>query len=118
VGAAPRGLSVPAFGADVRGVGGGVRAGIRGDNILAAQRAPWLVIDPKPYIGDPAYDVLQHILNCEDRLAADPAALATRMAELAGVDAGRVRLWLFARSVQESIGSPLMHQVACRLAPA
>ena len=91
---------------------------LHGDNILAAQRARWLVIDPKPYVGDPAYDVLQHMLNCEDRLAADPAALATRMAELAGVDAGRVRLWLFARSVQESIGSPLMHQVACRLAPA
>jgi len=63
-------------------------------------------------------DVLQHMLNCEDRLAADPAALATRMAELAGVDAGRVRLWLFARSVQESIGSPLMCQVAGQLAPA
>jgi len=47
-----------------------------------------------------------------------PAALATRMAELAGVDAGRVRLWLFARSVQESIGSPLMCQVAGQLAPA
>ena len=54
----------------------------------------------------------------EARLAADPAALATRMAELAGVDAGRVRLWLFARSVQESIGSPLMCQVAGQLAPA
>jgi streptomycin 6-kinase len=91
---------------------------LHGDNILAAQRAPWLVIDPKPYTGDPAYDVLQHMLNCEDRLAADPAALAARMAELAGVDASRVRLWLFARSVQESIGSPLMRQVAERLAPA
>ena len=90
---------------------------LHGDNILAAQRAPWLVIDPKPYVGDPAYDVLQHMLNCEDRLAADPAALATRMAGLAGVDAGRVRLWLFARSVQESIGSPLMCQVAGQLAP-
>jgi streptomycin 6-kinase len=91
---------------------------LHGDNILAAQRAPWLVIDPKPYAGDPAYDVLQHMLNCEDRLAADPAALADRMAGLAGVDADRVRLWLFARSVQESVGSPLMHQVARRLAPA
>ena len=90
---------------------------LHGDNILAAQRAPWLVIDPKPYVGDPAYDVLQHMLNCEDRLAADPAALATRMAELTEVDAGRVRLWLFARSVQESIGSPLMCQVAGQLAP-
>jgi streptomycin 6-kinase len=91
---------------------------LHGDNILAAQRAPWLVIDPKPYLGDPAYDVLQHMLNCENRLAADPAGLATRMAGLAGVEAGRVRLWLFARSVQESVGSPLMRQVARRFAPA
>jgi streptomycin 6-kinase len=91
---------------------------LHGDNILAAQRAPWLVIDPKPYVGDPAYDVLQHMLNCEDRLAADPAALATRMAGLAGLDPDRVRQWLFARGVQESIGSPLMRQVARRLAPA
>ena len=91
---------------------------LHGDNILAALRQPWLVIDPKPYIGDPAYDVLQHMLNCEDRLGGDPAALAARMARLAGVDADRVRQWLFARSVQESIGSPLMCQVARKLAPA
>jgi len=91
---------------------------LHGDNILSAQRAPWLVIDPKPYVGDPAYDLLQHMLNCEDRLAADPAALAIRMAGLAGVNSGRVRQWLFARSVQESIGSPLMRHVAKQLAPA
>jgi streptomycin 6-kinase len=91
---------------------------LHADNILAAQRAPWLVIDPKPYVGDPAYDVLQHMLNCEDRLAADPVGLAARMAALAGVEAARVRHWLFARSVQESVGSPLMRQVARALAPA
>jgi streptomycin 6-kinase len=91
---------------------------LHGDNILAAQRAPWLVIDPKPYLGDPAYDVLQHMLNSADRLAADPAGLAARMASLTGVDAARVRQWLFARSVQESVGSSLMHQVAAALAPA
>ena len=91
---------------------------LHADNILAAQRAPWLAIDPKPYLGDPAYDVLQHMLNCDDRLAADPAALADRMAGLAGLDAGRVRLWLFARSVQESSGSPILRQVARQLAPA
>jgi streptomycin 6-kinase len=91
---------------------------LHGDNVLAAQREPWLVIDPKPYVGDPAYDLLQHMLNCEDRLAADPGGLAIRMAARAGIDAGRVRQWLFARSVQESIGSPLMCQVARRLAPA
>jgi streptomycin 6-kinase len=90
---------------------------LHGENILAALREPWLVIDPKPYVGDPAYDVLQHMLNCEDRLAAGPGALALRMADLAGLDGGRVRQWLFARSVQESIGSPLMRLVAGRLAP-
>lgn len=91
---------------------------LHGDNILAAQREPWLAIDPKPYVGDPAYDVLQHMLNCESRLAADPAGLAGRMAGLAGVDAERVRQWLFARSVQGSICSPLMREVARRLAPS
>ena len=91
---------------------------LHAENILAAQREPWLVIDPKPYVGDPSYDVLQHMLNCETRLAADPASLADRMAGLAGLDADRVRLWLFARAVQESIDSPLMRQVALRLAPA
>jgi streptomycin 6-kinase len=92
--------------------------GLHGDNILTEQREPWLVIDPKPYVGDPAYDLLQHMRNCEDRLAADPAGLANRMAAPAGIDAHRARQWLFARSVQESIGSPLMCQVAARLAPA
>ena len=91
---------------------------LHGDNILAAQRAPWLVIDPKPYLGDPAYDVLQHMLNCEDRLVANPAGLAARMAGLVGVEAVRVRHWLFARSVQESVGSPMMRHVARGLAPA
>lgn len=91
---------------------------LHADNILAAGREPWLMIDPKPYAGDPAYDVLQHMLNCEDRLAADAAALADRMARLTDLDSGRVRQWLFARSVQESVGSPLMRQVARTLAPA
>ncbi len=94
------------------------RAVLHAENNLAARRAPWLVIDPKPYVGDPAYDVLQHMLNCEDRLVADPAGLADRMAGLAGLDAGRVRQWLFARSVQESPCSALMCQVATRLAPS
>jgi streptomycin 6-kinase len=86
-------------------------------NVLAASREPWLVIDPKPYIGDAAYDVLQHMLNCDRRLAIDAAGLAERMAGLAGLDSGRVRLWLFARAVQASIGSPLLRRVARQLAP-
>lgn len=33
-------------------------------NVLRAEREPWLVIDPKPHVGDPTFDALQHILNC------------------------------------------------------
>lgn len=54
-------------------------------NVLAAERERWLVIDPKPYVGDPTFDVLQHLLNCEQRLVADPVGLAHRMAGLLGL---------------------------------
>lgn len=83
-------------------------------NVLAAQREPWLAIDPKPYVGDPAYDVLQHMLNCPARLAEDPGRLCDRMAALAGVNASRVRQWMFARLVVEG---PANYDVARRLAP-
>lgn len=73
-------------------------------NVLSGRRRPWLLIDPKPYIGDPHYDVTQHLLNCNGSLQADPVGLLTEVADLAGLDAARVRQWLFARCVQESLG--------------
>jgi streptomycin 6-kinase len=73
-------------------------------NVLSGERSPWMLIDPKPYVGDPHYDVLQHLLNCNGSLQADPIGLLTEVADLAGLDAGRVRQWLFARCVQESLG--------------
>lgn len=85
-------------------------------NILAATREPWLAIDPKPYVGDPTYDVLQHFLNC-DRLLRDPRRLVGRMADLLGLDAERLGLWLFARAVIESGSWPGMADVARRMAP-
>jgi streptomycin 6-kinase len=86
-------------------------------NVLAARREPWLVIDPKPFVGDPAFDPVQHMLNCDKRLTTDPAGLARRMAELLDLDPERVRLWLFARCVQESLHHELMRELARRLAP-
>ncbi len=86
-------------------------------NVLAARRRPWLVIDPKPYLGDPTYDLLQHMLNCPSRLFEDPAALAGRLADLSGVDIHRLLQWLFARCVQESIDHPEVAVVARRLVP-
>jgi len=86
-------------------------------NVLAAEREPWLVIDPKPHVGDPAYDPVQHMLNCCERLRAHPLDLARRMADLVDLDPERVRLWLFARCVQESPDWPGLADVARRIAP-
>lgn len=69
-------------------------------NVLRSEREPWLVIDPKPFVGDPAYDVTQHLFNCE-RLRADPEGLIARMSDLPGLDRERVRVWTFARAATE-----------------
>lgn len=68
-------------------------------NVLSARREPWLVIDPKPYVGDPAYDPVQHLLNCDQRLPTDPLGLAHRMADLLDLDRDRVTKWLLARCI-------------------
>jgi streptomycin 6-kinase len=89
-------------------------------NVLAAEREPWLAIDPKPYVGDPAYDLLQHLLNNDERLLAEPRDFPRRMADRVGVDPGRLLLWLFARCVVESPDWPssALAEVARRVAPA
>lgn len=86
-------------------------------NVLADRREPWLMIDPKPYVGDPAYDVLQHLLNCEERLVADPRGMVRRMAAFTDLDGERVERWMFARAVQESVQRPRLRRVAAALAP-
>jgi streptomycin 6-kinase len=70
-------------------------------NVLRAGRAPWLVIDPKPFVGDRAYDATQHLFNCQARLTAAPRLTIRRFANRLGVDPERVRLWMFARSAAE-----------------
>jgi streptomycin 6-kinase len=70
-------------------------------NVLRSERKPWLVIDPKPFVGDPAYDATQHLFNCRARLRSDPDATIGRIADLLGVDRERVRLWTFARAAAE-----------------
>lgn len=87
-------------------------------NVLAAERESWLVVDPKPYVGDPTYDVVQHLLNCPKRLNDDPFGLIARLADLLDLDAERLRLWMFARCVQESPDWPNLADVARRLAPS
>jgi len=87
------------------------------ENVLAARREPWLMIDPKPYVGDPTYDPVQHMLNFPARLSADASGFVQRMAGLLDLNANRLRQWLFAHCVQESIDQPHLRSIAISLAP-
>jgi streptomycin 6-kinase len=71
-------------------------------NVLRSTREPWLAIDPKPFLGDPAYDATQHLFNCSARLCSNPDRTVKRFADLLAVDHERVRLWTFARAAVES----------------
>jgi streptomycin 6-kinase len=74
-------------------------------NVLRATREPWLVIDPKPFVGDPAYDATQHLFNCPARMRSNPRETIRRFADLLSLDHERVRLWMFARAAAEP-GAP------------
>jgi streptomycin 6-kinase len=70
-------------------------------NVRRARREPWLVIDPKPFVGEPAVDVTQHLFNRPATLCARPDEAIHRMADLLAVDDERIRLWTFARAAAE-----------------
>ncbi|MFD8492941.1 aminoglycoside phosphotransferase family protein [Amycolatopsis sp. NPDC059657] len=70
-------------------------------NILAAQREPWLAIDPKPMIGDPAYDPWPLIDQTEDDHGlADRFTIA---AEILGETPQRLTAWALARTVESAL---------------
>lgn len=90
-------------------------------NVLSAEREPWLVIDPKPFLGDPAYDATQHLFDLQERLSADPVPLIGLFADLLEVPRDRARAWLFARFAAERRDDDeswaRANDVARRLAP-
>ena len=93
-------------------------------NVLAADREPWLVIDPKPLAGDPAYEVGPLLGNRWDEAMAATSprqALLDRLftvVDVAGLDEDRVRDWIVVREVcnvlwtyEEHLrdGAPIQH---------
>lgn len=75
------------------------------ENILAAERQPWLAIDPKGLIGEPAYETGALLRNPLPALLQRPQPariLARRVDQLAeelGLDRARVRGWGLAQAV-------------------
>lgn len=72
-------------------------------NVLAANREPWLVIDPKPVNGDPHYEIAPMLWNRFDELAGDVRDGVRRrfytLVDAGGFDEDRARAWVVVRMV-------------------
>jgi streptomycin 6-kinase len=75
------------------------------ENILRAEREPWLAIDPKGIVGEPAYEVGALLRNMADQLLERPQpwrVVARRvdiLAEELGFDRARMLEWGLAQAV-------------------
>lgn len=82
-------------------------------NVLSAQRAPWLAIDPKGMLGDPGYEVGPFLLNPNQELwIGRPDVLRRRLDILAdelAYDRARLRDWGFAHAVLSACWSAEDH---------
>ncbi|EPH41567.1 putative Hydroxyurea phosphotransferase [Streptomyces aurantiacus JA 4570] len=71
------------------------------DNVLAADREPWLAIDPKPLAGDPGFDLwpaLDNLFEADEVLWRFDA-----MTEVLGLDRERARAWTLGRVLQNAL---------------
>jgi streptomycin 6-kinase len=73
-------------------------------NVLAADREPWLVIDPKPMSGDPHYEPAPMLWNRWDDIASGNVRDNLRrrfhtIVDVAGLDEDRARDWVIVRMV-------------------
>ena len=72
-------------------------------NVLASDREPWLVIDPKPMSGDPHFEVAPMLWNRMEELG-DAVRTGVRrrfhtLVDAAGLDEARARDWVIVRMV-------------------
>ncbi|CAN5475997.1 streptomycin 6-kinase [soil metagenome] len=89
------------FVADEASTGTMIHTDLHYANVLAADREPWLVIDPKPVSGDPHYEVAPLLWNRWDELAGDARGGVRRRfhatIDAAGLDEDRARDWVVVR---------------------
>jgi streptomycin 6-kinase len=77
-----------------------VNQDLHADNILAAEREPWLVIDPKPLAGEREFGVAGLVRAFElGHSRRDVLFRLDRLTAELGLDRERVRLWALAQTV-------------------
>jgi len=88
---------------------------LHGDNVLAAEREPWLAIDPKPLAGEREFAVAPIVRSSE--LGHSRRAVLGRLDRLTselGLDGDRARGWTIGQTVAWAIGGPPEHVEAAR----
>ncbi|MGW0417999.1 aminoglycoside phosphotransferase family protein [Streptomyces sp. NPDC003015] len=71
------------------------------ENVLAADRAPWLAIDPKPLAGDPGFELWPALDNRYD--ADEVTWRFDAMTDILGLDRARARAWTLGRLLQNAL---------------
>lgn len=93
--------------ADPASIGAIIHGDLHYENVLAADREPWLVIDPKPMNGDPHYEPAPMLWNRWDDLAGDIRGGVRRrfsaLVDAAGLDEDRARSWVVVRMVHNAM---------------
>ncbi|EWM16740.1 aminoglycoside phosphotransferase family protein [Kutzneria sp. 744] len=77
-----------------------VHGDLHDTNVLAAEREPWLAIDPKGLVGDPAYDAFTVIHSPRLLLTSGHLRALDIFCEAAGIDRERARRWALVRTVR------------------
>jgi streptomycin 6-kinase len=73
---------------------------LHGDNVLAAQREPWLVIDPKPLVGEREFSVAPIVRDSEfGHSRRDVLHRFDRLTSELGLDRERARGWTIGQTV-------------------
>ena len=89
---------------------------LHGDNVLASEREPWLVIDPKPLIGEREFAVAPIVRSRElGETKRDALYRFDRLTSELGLDRERARGWTIAQTVAWSTDSsrwPYHHALA------
>ncbi|CAM5466118.1 aminoglycoside phosphotransferase family protein [Streptomyces] [Streptomyces griseus] len=93
------------------------------DNVLAAQREPWLAIDPEPLAGDPGFDLWPALDSRWDDVVVapgEPLRVVRRrfdlLTEALGLDRARAAGWTLGRLLQNALWD--IEDGETRLAPS
>lgn len=82
-----------------------LHADLHFENVLAADREPWLAIDPKGLVGDPAFESFPVLWNRFDEYSGhgDVRRRLDPWCEAADIDRDRARAWARVRMVEDAI---------------